>query len=129
MRQSWPAHRAQGGFLIVVPKMENAAAAGRAQYAKLQSRNILPGAILVNLRGLTPQLAAGAVDPLSGSEDQIRPRRRSSVPAVHPGAAEPLLGPKTRLNPGKMGADPGGWINPPWTTGDPAPRLLTASVA
>src|ERR1700730_5476633 len=80
-----------GGLLIVVPEMGNAAAAGRAQYASLESRNILPGAILVNLRGVTPQLAAGAVDPLSGSEDQIRPRRRSSVPAVHPGAAEPLL--------------------------------------
>jgi hypothetical protein len=78
--------------------MENAAAAGRAQIREAGISEHPTGAILVNLRGLTPQ-------------------------AVHPGAEPLLVAPKTRLNPGKM-ADPGGWINPPWTTGDPAPRLL-----
>jgi hypothetical protein len=119
----WPGTSSAGGFLIVVPEMENAAAAGRAQHVRLEFRKVLPGAILsqptnrgrsraaASGRGSSltsnsrtigtqhPTLMRPAVDPLSGSEDQIRPRRRSSVPAVHPGAAEPLL---TRLNPGKM---------------------------
>src|ERR1700680_4929917 len=48
-----------GGLLIVVPEMGNAAAAGRAQYVRLEFRKILPGAILSQPANRPPTASCG----------------------------------------------------------------------